>query len=381
VLDARTGRLVVRDSSSASIAAGDLAFPPGDSSLVTVSLDGVFRIWSARGSERLRFEAPDDPALAFTPDGKELVLAGVKGELIDAVSGHVVRGFAGFPAASVLSSCGMACVATSPGLGWLTYLDPTAATPRIVELVGRTGRQAAAVTVPRLDAQGVAPDGRIGTAYVNGDRIGAEIIDPRSRAIRHLATGPSSDGCAATTPSFTPDSRLMAVVDGCIHVVVWDLRSGQIRRAVTLPDRSNRAGAVISPDGRYVLVTVLGGAFLRIDVGSGRVAEVPGASAEGNLVSVAPDGRFFVVARDDGTVDIYDARTLRLVRQHALVSPIEALAFSPDSQELAVEDTSNVVRVWDTCATCENAHALAALAKKESVRELTPGERRTFAIT
>ena len=41
VLDAKTGRLVVRNASSAGIGAGDMAFGPGDRSLVTVALDGV----------------------------------------------------------------------------------------------------------------------------------------------------------------------------------------------------------------------------------------------------------------------------------------------------------------------------------------------------
>ncbi len=45
-------------------------FPPGDGSLVTVSLDGVLRTWATRGSEQLRLQAPPDPAVDFTPDGR-----------------------------------------------------------------------------------------------------------------------------------------------------------------------------------------------------------------------------------------------------------------------------------------------------------------------
>jgi WD40 repeat protein len=208
----------------------------------------------------------------------------------------------------------------------------------------------------------------------------ARLIDPRTAATRSLQSGPSSDGCAATTPSFTPDSRLMAVVDGCIHVLVWDLRTRTLKRKIVLPDRSSGSGALLTPDGRYVLVTVLGGAFVRIDLRSGQVAEVPGAQAEGKVLAVSPTGTFYAIGRQDGTVDVYDARTLRLVRHHALVNAIEAIAFSGDGRDLAVEDTSNVVRVWDTCAVCENAQRLAALAATQSVRALTPAERRTFNV-
>ena len=381
VLDARTGALVVREASSSSIAAGDLAIPPGDKSLVTVSLDGVFRTWATRGSEQIELRAPADPAVEFTPDGSQLVLVGNHGEIVDRHTGAVVRRFPGFPAVSVFNTCNSACFAASPGLRWLTYLDSRSATPRIVEIEGRTGRRVAAVSVPRLDAQGVAPDGRIVVASVDGARIFARVIEPRSGRVRNLQAGASSTGCAASTPSFTPDSRLMAIVDGCLHLVVWDLGTGRVTRTITLPDRPSGSGARLSPDGRSVLITVLGGAFVRADIASGKVVEVPGAQAEGNALAVSPDDHFYAIGRQDGTVDEYDARSLRLVRHHALSNAIETLVFSPDSRELAVEDTSNVVRVWDTCDVCENPSRLAALAARQSVRELTPGERATFNVS
>jgi WD40 repeat protein len=324
---------------------------------------------------------PPDPAIDFSPDGGSVVLVGDRGEVLDRSSGRPLRSFPGFPAESVFNTCNAGCFATAPGLRWLTYLDPSSPTPRIVELEGQTGRRAASMTVPRLDAQGVAPDGRVVAAYVDGDRLFAQLIDFRTRHVRRLASGTSSDGCAATTPSFTPDGRLMAIVDGCIHVVVWDLQSGQIRRTIVLPGRAAGSGARLSPDGRYVLVAVLGGAFVRVDIASGQTSEVPGAETEGKVLAVSPDGDFYAIGRQDGTVDTYDARSLRLVRHHALVNAIEALVFSPDSEHLAVEDTSNVVRIWDTCAICENPQHLSELAASQSARDLTSGERRTFAVS
>jgi class 3 adenylate cyclase/WD40 repeat protein/energy-coupling factor transporter ATP-binding protein EcfA2 len=381
VLDATTGRLVVREASSSSIAAGDLAIPPGDGSLVTVSLDGVFRTWTARGSEQLRLQAPPDPAVDFTPDGTQLVLVGNQGETVDRHTGRVVRRFPGFPARTVFNTCNSGCFAASPQLGWLTYLDPKSASPRIIELEGRTGHVVAAVTVPRLDAQGVAPDGRIVAAYVDGDQLFARLIDPHSNQRRDLQAGESSAGCAATTPSFTPDSRLMAILDGCTHVVVWNLQTGRVRRTIVLPDRASGSGARLTPDGRYVLAAVIGGSFVRIDLASGREVERPGAQTEGNVLAISPDGRFYAIGRQDGTVDEYDAASLRQVRHHTLENAIQTLVFSPDSRELAVQDTGNVVRGWDTCDVCENAKRLGQLAALESVRELTPGERATFGVS
>jgi class 3 adenylate cyclase/WD40 repeat protein len=390
VLDAATGALVVRDAGSASIAAGWMAFPPGDRSLVTVSLDGVYRTWAARGSEQLRIQVPADPAMDFTPDGRDLVLVGNQGEIIDRHSGRVVRRFPGFPATTVFNFCSSACFSNTPYMGRLAYLDPNSASPRIIEIDGRTGQRVAAVTVPRVDAEGVAPDGTIVPAFVDRGRLFAFAIDPRTGARRALSSAPSSGGCAATTPAFTPDGRLMAIVDGCVHVAVWDLRSGRVVRTAVLPDRANASsaagggttasGARLAADGRYVLVAVEGGGLVRIDLADGSFAERPGTQTVAKALAVSPNGRFYAIGRGDGTVDEYDARTLQLVRHHVLDQPIQTLAFSPDSRELAVEDTSHVVWVWDTCDICENAHALATLAARESVRTLTPSERATFGL-
>jgi class 3 adenylate cyclase/WD40 repeat protein len=371
VLDAGTGRLVVRDASSAGIGAGDMGFPPGDNSLVTVALDGVIRGWSAHGSERLRLQAPDAPAIDFTPDGRGLALVGERGRIVDGRTGRVERRFPGFPATSF---------AASPQLRRITYLDPASAGFSIREINGLTGEPLAHVSVPRLDTQGVAPDGGIGVAYVDGYRFFARFIDPRSGQIRELQTSRSNDGCAATTPSFTPDSRLMASVDGCLNVVVWNLRTGKVKRAIQLPDRSSGSAAVLSPDGRYVLVPVLGGAFVRVDLDSGERVVRPGAQTEGRAVAISPNGRFYAIGRQDGTLDEYDARSLQLVRHHELEGAIQRLVFSPDSRELAVVDATNVLRVWDTCDFCENPKRLAQLAAKASVRELTPSERATFNV-
>jgi WD40 repeat protein len=169
-------------------------------------------------------------------------------------------------------------------------LDPTSASPRIVEIDGRTGRFVTAVNVPRLDAEGVAPDGRIVAAYVDDDRLYARVIDPLSGRVRDL---------------------------------------GPVAKAL----------------------------------------------------AISPDGRFYAIGRQDGTVDEYDARSFQLVRHHTLDNAIQTVVFSPDSRELAVEDTSNVVWVWDTCDVCENPTRLAELAARESVRELTPAERATFGVS
>ncbi len=123
-----------------------------------------------------------------------------------------------------------------------------------------------------------------------------------------------------------------------------------------------------------------GGGLVRVDLTTGSFVEFPGTQTIAKALAISPDGDWYAIGREDGTVDEYDARSLQLVRHHTLDSPVETLVFSPDSRELAVEDTSNVVWVWDTCSICENASRLARVAARESVRELTPSERATFDV-
>jgi class 3 adenylate cyclase/WD40 repeat protein len=377
VLDAATGHLVARDSSSSTIASGDLAIAADDKMLVTLSLDGLLRIWSAQGSERLRLQAPPETTVDFTPQGSDLVLLGSRGEIVDR-AGRVLRSFPGFATGDVFNYCA-SCFSATPWLGRLTYIDPNSKTPRVVEIEGRTGRRLAAVTVPRMEAQGIAPDGRIAAAYVEGSRMQAELIDPQDGAVRRLAPGATESGCIAGTPSFTPDGSLMAIGDGCVHVDVWDLRSGRVLRTITLPEHGS-SSAILTPDGRYVLVPIAVGTFARADLATGTIEEVPGSQAAGTALAVSPNGRYYAIGRDDGSVDEYDARTLRLIRHHELENPIKTLVFSPNSRELVVEDTSDVVRVWDSCEICENPPALARRAASESVRPLTASERATFGV-
>lgn len=377
VLEAAGGRRVVRDSSSSTVASGDLAFAAGDSLLVTASLDGLLRTWRVGGSERMRVQAPAESTLAFAPGGEDLVLLGQSGEIVDG-GGRVVRRFAGVPAGAIFNYCG-ACSSATPGLGRFTYLAASSGTPSVVELEGRTGRRVGEVAAPRMEAQGVAPNGQVLAAWVESEHVLAEALDPVTGRGRTFAPGPSDVGCIALTPSFSAGGRLVAISDGCRHVDVWEAGNGRLVRALSVPEHAT-GPAILTADGRRVLVPVPGGAFERVDVATGAVAEVPGEGSPGNALAASPDGSVYAIGREDGTVDEYDAGTLRLIRRHALANPVRALAFSADGRELAVIDTSNLVRVWDTCESCENAARLERLAAAESVRALTPAERQTFGV-
>ncbi len=230
-----------------------------------------------------------------------------------------------------------------------------------------------------MEAQGVAPDGSIAADYVQGDRLEAELVDPRNGAVRQFEPGTTETGCTSGQPSFAANGSLMAISDGCVHVDVWNVRSGRLIRTIMLPEHGSST-VILTPDGRYALVPIAVGTFARANLRSGKVEEVPGAQATSSALAVSPDGRYYAIGREDGSVDEYEARTLHVIRHHELDNPIKTLVFSPDNRRLAVEDASDVVRVWDSCEICENPAQLARRAAAESVRPLTASERATFGV-
>lgn len=374
VLEAGTGNLVTTDSSSSTIASGDLAVAADDSTLVTLSLDGLLRMWSAKGSERLRLQAPAETIVAFSP-GNNLVLLGSNAE-VEGSSGHVLRRFQVPLPGGVLCA---SCFSASPSLRRLSYIDPNSKSPTVVEVEGTSGRRLATISVPRMEAQGIAPDGMIAADYVEGDKLHVELVDPRDGSVRWLQPGVTETGCVAGRPSFAPRGSLMVIGDGCVDVNVWDLSSGRLARTITLPEHGS-SSALLTPDGRYALVPIAVGTFARADLSSGTIEEAPGSTSGGTALTISPSGRYYAIGREDGTVDEYDARSMRLIRRHKLAEGIKMLVFSPDSTELAVEDTGNDAHVWDTCEICENPTLLARRAAAASVRSLTPSEQMTFGL-
>ena len=105
---------------------------------------------------------PGDPAVDFTPDGRDLVLIGAHGQGRRPAH-RPRRAPLQKPAGrDSFNSCAAACFAASPRLRWLTYLDTNSRGFTIRELDGRTGRVVASATV--------APPRRAGRHARRSDR-------------------------------------------------------------------------------------------------------------------------------------------------------------------------------------------------------------------
>jgi WD40 repeat protein len=148
--------------------------------------------------------------------------------------------------------------------------------------------------------------------------------------------------------AFSPDGRRIAIA-GAPSLVI-DSKTMQTVFRVPPGDQAGADTAVaFSPDGR-LLASANGSVIDLWDLGGGREAR-PALPAGGVVTQVqfSADGRFLAGGRDDGTTQLWDARTFEpsgglLVGQQGEINRTAFVSGSP----LLVTATSSSVAVWDT---------------------------------
>ena len=108
---------------------------------------------------------------------------------------------------------------------------------------------------------------------------------------------------------FLDDGRLLVTTEGSDALLVVDVATGKVERAIDIGPGKGHMVA-LAGGGKVAYVSKVGaGTVVRIDLGSGEVLEKPaGAGAEG--IAVATDGSVWVSNREDGTVTVHDPATL-----------------------------------------------------------------------
>jgi hypothetical protein len=204
----------------------------------------------------------------------------------------------------------------------------------------------------------------------------AEVFPDRKPAALSLSlrTGPLAP---ATAVAFSPDGTLLACGSYGL-VTLWDLRMGQVVRAV-----SDWPGAVhavrFSPDGS--LLAVAGGLpAVRGDVRLYRTADAARAFHLGGhrdvvaAVAFSPDGRTLASAGFDRTVRIWDLEKrecLQTLTGHADV--VNALAFEPKGRWLASAGKDRTVRLTEV-QTGKSLFSLGALDELHAVAVSPDGQ-------
>jgi WD40 repeat protein len=221
-------------------------------------------------------------------------------------------------------------------------------------LVGHTGD---------VTSVSITPDGQTAISG-SGDRT-VRVWDLTSGKCRHTLVGHSSK---VTSVSVTPDGRAAISGSDDQTVRVWDLISGRCRRVLKLNEHSSKVitSVSVTPDGQ----TVVAGSWVwrtggwdnsvRVwDLASGQRRRAPKLNEHSsfiNSVSVTPDGQTAVAGygssnlgrRSDYTVQVWDLASgacRRILQGHS--GYVGSVSVTPDGLIAISGSGDQTVRVWD----------------------------------
>jgi RNA polymerase sigma factor (sigma-70 family) len=142
--------------------------------------------------------------------------------------------------------------------------------------------------------------------------------------------------------ALSPDDKLAAVMDvDAVHV--WDMKT---KKEVAVLD--GIGAPYFSPDGKQ-LIACGGAAIHRWDTGTWKeLPECKGHAGGISALAFSPDGKRIVSGGLDQTVRLWDAETGKLVKsvlKHR--DEVVAVAVSPDGKRVASRGNDSVLRVWD----------------------------------
>ena len=159
----------------------------------------------------------------------------------------------------------------------------------------------------------------------------------------------------ATSVSYSPDGKLLAVGNGRGTLAIWDVQGE--RQLHTLKVNSTMCSAVaFSPDGNILASANRGRGPDNVklwDVTTGQllVTLASHTSPVSDVMDVAfsPDGKVLASAGYDATLRVWDATTHEeLVVLDGHNERVWAVAFSPDGKVLASGGSDQNIRLWDT---------------------------------
>jgi WD40 repeat protein/tRNA A-37 threonylcarbamoyl transferase component Bud32 len=391
--DAATGRLLATFTGNTDRILS-LAFAPDGKMLATSAEDHCFMVWAVPQPEQLQSASPPTvtplrgtsaamqvPAIAFSPDGRQLAIIGGGIQAVkfwdfraNTVSPPVLEH--DFPIESVAFSQDGRYLAAGGADGAIKVLDLQ--TREVQTLLGHVG------IVYRLS---FAPGGRaLASACLDGSariwEVGREtdchrLPLPAALRLRQVAFSPDGKTVATRefggavrlweretwkplrelragvvqeairhTLSFSADGGTLAVgLAGGIRL--WDVATGRVR--IELPADGFTAAA-FSADGR-VLATLGTATEWRVvlrDAATANPLQTLPAQLGDSLLAVSPDARRVATGTNRGGLFLWDSSAGGKSTIYATGKKgTNCLAFSPDGQTLATGNDDGTVAFWD----------------------------------
>ncbi len=331
----------------------NIAFSADNRSLASADYSSV-RVWNLAGAEEklvLRGHEGGVTAVAFSPDGRRLasISKDKKLALWNSTTGELLgaRAFTSLLQALAISPDGR-MIAAGDYTGTLKVFDLES----LDELTVVEHKLSADLFSAAFSADGVyfAASG-FGMALWRIKR--AEAAD--NGQLPKLAFEPVTHvgGNLSLYLRFSPDSRVLAWVDRYRTVRLWDLIAEKERPFGASPLLRGWHNLTFTPDGKQLLFISAAGQIEAWHVDTNTRAFSLGQPGEvtGSHIGLSPDGQWLAADFDVLTVGVWDMQT----KERAFALPderasVHSLAWSADSQRLAIGTKEGALAIWDITA-------------------------------
>lgn len=273
--------------------------------------------------------------LQFTPEGDTLIVGGwwrldawdLTSRTRRRVAGHGARG-AVSPDGRFLAA---ACVEYPTSRNSIRVVE-TAPHPGMLRLGGTDGKGTASVS----------PDGRM---IASGNAAG--FVQLWETATGHLLATLPTHTSRWSSSHFDPSGKFLATCSSDGLVKLWDLSTGNLVNSSHGHHSATRFSLSFSPDGRKFASTRQDGTIQIREVPTCRVvASVPAADTELLSVRYSPDGRMLAAAHRRKGIRLFTVRGEPLGELDTSHSPW-TVAFNPNGTKLAVSGWGKRIQIWD----------------------------------
>ncbi len=186
----------------------------------------------------------------------------------------------------------------------------------------------------------------------DGKRLASASADKTARIwplddLKHSLSIPHANEVCSV--GFSPDGARLCTTTNHGAIAIWDAETGKPIDTPLTPDEANVVGASVRylPDGDHLLEARLTGMVRLWDLKTRTAKGATTGPSEIWCDDISPDGRWFAVGRENGSVELFDSKTLEKVHTFAdHWGRVTGLTFTPDGQSLVSASADLTLKIW-----------------------------------